>query len=320
MARDRRSSRVLARISASVLDDVAAVLHRVQLQQLVPARGRRRRCRIDVAALAARLGAEDVQLWYQMAVNGRRDLPLAPTPRAGFEMALLRMLAFRARRCRRSRGGARARRRLCASRPRTAADAPPAPRPPPRRRRCRCRCPPRHAARPAAPRPSVAAARPQAAIQPSALSPQPSPDVQSAPSPQPSAGSAPEHWSALIEPRSCSGPVGQLALHASLIGDRETVVRLALKPVHEHLARGLDASRSWSSASAPRSAAAIKVKFERDKGGAESPAEQRARTDTTRQQQARTPCAATRCVQSLMRDIRRAASSRRSSVRRAPIH
>ncbi|UUS15846.1 hypothetical protein NMB32_10260 [Stenotrophomonas sp. CD2] len=36
-----------------------------------------------------------MQLWYQMALNGRRDLPLAPSPRAGFEMAVLRMLAFR---------------------------------------------------------------------------------------------------------------------------------------------------------------------------------------------------------------------------------
>src|SRR5690606_5830545 len=34
-------------------------------------------------------------LWYQMALGGRRDLHLAPSPRAGFEMAVLRMLAFR---------------------------------------------------------------------------------------------------------------------------------------------------------------------------------------------------------------------------------
>ncbi|MDX1550429.1 MAG: DNA polymerase III subunit gamma/tau C-terminal domain-containing protein, partial [Lysobacter spongiicola] len=39
--------------------------------------------------------AELVQLWYQMALHGRRDLPLAPSPRSGFEMTVLRMLAFR---------------------------------------------------------------------------------------------------------------------------------------------------------------------------------------------------------------------------------
>jgi DNA polymerase-3 subunit gamma/tau len=38
---------------------------------------------------------EDVQLFYQTAILGRRDLPLAPDPRAGFRMTLLRMLAFR---------------------------------------------------------------------------------------------------------------------------------------------------------------------------------------------------------------------------------
>ncbi len=77
-----------------VLDAFADALHRVQVKQLVPtvqidADG------IDVDALAAQLRPELVQLWYQMALNGRRDLPLAPSARAGFEMAMLRMLAFR---------------------------------------------------------------------------------------------------------------------------------------------------------------------------------------------------------------------------------
>ncbi len=45
--------------------------------------------------LAERLSAEDVQLYYQMGIMSGRDLALAPDPRSGFEMALLRMLAFR---------------------------------------------------------------------------------------------------------------------------------------------------------------------------------------------------------------------------------
>ncbi|MEO8742539.1 MAG: DNA polymerase III subunit gamma/tau C-terminal domain-containing protein, partial [Lysobacteraceae bacterium] len=80
-----------------VLEDVAATLHRIQLQQLVPGAADDGGGSVDAdsAALAARLAPELVQLWYQMAINGRRDLPLAPSQRAGFEMALLRMLAFR---------------------------------------------------------------------------------------------------------------------------------------------------------------------------------------------------------------------------------
>ncbi len=76
-----------------VLEAVADGLHRIQVQQLVP--GAVAGEGLDVAAFAGRLRPEVVQLWYQMAVNGRRDLPLAPSPRAGFEMAVLRMLAFR---------------------------------------------------------------------------------------------------------------------------------------------------------------------------------------------------------------------------------
>src|SRR5699024_9831732 len=47
-----------------------------------------------VAELAAQLQPEDVQLFYQLAARGRRDLGLAPDARTGFEMTLLRMLAF----------------------------------------------------------------------------------------------------------------------------------------------------------------------------------------------------------------------------------
>jgi len=48
-----------------------------------------------VSALAAVIDPADVQLFYQIGLLGQRDLPLAPDPRSGFEMALLRMLAFR---------------------------------------------------------------------------------------------------------------------------------------------------------------------------------------------------------------------------------
>jgi DNA polymerase-3 subunit gamma/tau len=46
-------------------------------------------------ALAERFTPEDLQLYYQIGLTGRRDLPLAPEPRTGLEMVLLRMLAFR---------------------------------------------------------------------------------------------------------------------------------------------------------------------------------------------------------------------------------
>jgi len=81
---------------SGVLSEILNVLHRVAIAQALPegvdnGHGDRER----VLALAQALPAEDVQFYYQMGLIGRRDLPLAPDPRGGFEMVLLRMLAFR---------------------------------------------------------------------------------------------------------------------------------------------------------------------------------------------------------------------------------
>ncbi|PPE72981.1 DNA polymerase III subunit gamma/tau [Solimonas fluminis] len=78
----------------ALLNDLAGHLQRIAVLQLLP----NARAEDDDAALVElkdRLGREDVQLYYQIAVLGRRDMPWAPDPRMGFEMTLLRMLAFR---------------------------------------------------------------------------------------------------------------------------------------------------------------------------------------------------------------------------------
>ena len=67
--------------------------------------------RARLAALAGRLDPESVQLYYQIALQGREDLPLAPDEHGGFVMTLLRMLAFRPGRRRRRRIAARRRRK-----------------------------------------------------------------------------------------------------------------------------------------------------------------------------------------------------------------
>ena len=79
-----------------VLAELLNVLHRVAIAQALPeavdnGQGDRER----VLELARVLPSEDVQFYYQMGLIGRRDLPLSPDPRSGFEMVLLRMLAFR---------------------------------------------------------------------------------------------------------------------------------------------------------------------------------------------------------------------------------
>ena len=49
----------------------------------------------NVAPVKNLFTPEEIQLYYQIALIGRRDLPLAVTPKHGFEMIMLRMLAFR---------------------------------------------------------------------------------------------------------------------------------------------------------------------------------------------------------------------------------
>ncbi|MDJ0941126.1 MAG: DNA polymerase III subunit gamma/tau [Woeseiaceae bacterium] len=79
-----------------LLEDLARVLQRVAIIQVIGASEREDEFDTEeLQAIADELPAADVQLFYQTALVGRRDLHLAPDPRSGAEMALLRMLAFR---------------------------------------------------------------------------------------------------------------------------------------------------------------------------------------------------------------------------------
>jgi DNA polymerase-3 subunit gamma/tau len=81
---------------AQLLDQLAALFERVALKQLVPGFEGDELHRPELLArLAAQIAAEDLQLYYQTAILGRRDLALAPDARTGFRMTLIRMLAFR---------------------------------------------------------------------------------------------------------------------------------------------------------------------------------------------------------------------------------
>jgi DNA polymerase-3 subunit gamma/tau len=81
---------------AALLADILSVLQRVAIAGALPeAIDDTFGDRDAVVALAEKLPPEDVQLYYQIGLIGRRDLPLAPEPRGGFEMVMLRMLAFR---------------------------------------------------------------------------------------------------------------------------------------------------------------------------------------------------------------------------------
>lgn len=81
---------------AAVLDDITAILHRLAVAQMVPdAVDNSHGDRDMILALASRFTAEDVQLYYQIGIQGRGDMAHAPDLRSALEMTLLRMLAFR---------------------------------------------------------------------------------------------------------------------------------------------------------------------------------------------------------------------------------
>ncbi|SRR5579883_1095362 len=74
-----------------VLEELISFLHKIAIAQIVPdAMTKEER----VAAMAKRFSPEDVQIYYQIALLGRRDLAINPSPQQGFEMTMLRMLAF----------------------------------------------------------------------------------------------------------------------------------------------------------------------------------------------------------------------------------
>ncbi len=211
---------------AGTLDALALALHRIQVRQLVPdaAMGEEG---VDVAALATALHPELVQLWYQMALNGRRDLGYAPSPRSGFEMTLLRMLAFRPEASERS-GPARGAVADAGAPPRTTA-----------------------AARSPVPAPGVAATAARVS-EPGPPAPKPAKSepvrpVPSGPAATPTDAQSEiethgsrivtdgEHWLQLVSTCGLHGPPRLLAENAAFVAHRDGVLRLALTPEQAHL-------------------------------------------------------------------------------------
>jgi DNA polymerase-3 subunit gamma/tau len=77
----------------AVLAELLSDLHDMAVYQMTG--GQLEDIKPGMAELAQKFGKEDVQLYYQIALTGRRDLSGAPEPRVGFEMTMIRMLAFR---------------------------------------------------------------------------------------------------------------------------------------------------------------------------------------------------------------------------------
>jgi DNA polymerase III subunit gamma/tau len=199
---------------------------------------------------------EDLQLWYQVAVAGRRDLPLAPSERAGCEMVLLRMLAFRFA--------------APAGEPRAAAPAAP-----------RAASSSQSAAASPTPAAPSAAAGPVANAAPAAKAVSAARNAPVAPAPAPGS----DDWETMVEKMGLGGVTRQLARHCSLVSRDSSVVRLVIDPAHEFLATPAQQERLREGLS-EYLGAAVRLQLDFAKPSEETPADRERRAAAERQRRA----------------------------------
>ncbi len=252
---------------AQVLDELAGLLHRIQLRQLLAEAAPEEDA--GLGELATRIDPREVQLYYQIAVTARRDLPLAPTARVGFEMALLRMLAFA------PNGGAGG-----------------SPRPAPV---AASRAPAARPAAPNTPTPAPAAAQPRGVDRAAANATVDK--VAEAP-----AATGPlviDNWQGLLERAELGGPVGQLALHSVLLDVDGNLLRLGVKSAHEHFVAP-PLIELLGKRLGEVLGRLIRIRIETVQDTIESPADARARASASRQQEAHAGLQSDPAVQSLI--------------------
>lgn len=186
---------------ANTLDELLSYLHQISLAQFIPDGLLIEQTHAtEIKQLALQMKKEDVQLYYQIGLIGRRDLSLAPNPRVGFEMALLRMLAF-------TPSGA-------ATNTITTLKSQASPQPN------------------ANPRPQ-ANSSPQLIKQPITQPTQVAPTK--APQAIPTQAVSAEEWAKLIKTIGLKGPTLALAIHCSWAGITDETIRLTITPEHAPL-------------------------------------------------------------------------------------
>jgi len=294
---------------AGVLDDLATVLHRIQLIQLIPGY-REEEGDAGLAEIASRVAPEDIQLYYQIATTSRRELPMAPDARIGFEMALLRMFAFRPADA--GQG---------APSPSRAPVAAAQPQPQPRRAvedasaRAPQAAPQARQAPPTAASPSAMAAAPSGpAASPRARPPTAAEPRGAAPVPAEPAGSASPSaplvlgadglpdWHEVVERAKLRGPIGQLAQNSSLREIEGDTMVLVLQPQHLHLAVEPLVSQMEEKVSHALGKR-VRFRFIADRGNLGTPAEKRAQAASDAQANAEASMEADPLVQTLRRDF-----------------
>lgn len=199
----------------NVLVELLSLFHHMALAKKVPeALDDYVSEREAVLALSEQLSSEDLQLFYQIALIGRRDLSLAPDLRTGLEMVLLRMLSFRP-----ATAGAM-----------TPASSSPAPSSTQASPRPATSAPLSNASSPVSPPPKVAEPPPPAAAPPIAAPPAPQAAARPA-----AVNRDSRDWREILEGLPISGMVKQLAANCVLCEVTDRVISLSVDEGHKQL-------------------------------------------------------------------------------------
>lgn len=236
----------------SVLAELLRLLHRIAVLQMVPdAPVEDLIEREAVAALAARLTPEDVQLFYEIGTQGQRSLAFSPDPRSGLEMILLRMLAFRPEAAETGEVTPTARNKgaVSSSGERTKSSQKTVQKPAPR----------------------------QAAPKPESDSSNKEPKVDRA--------ARLADWAELVDKLQLGGLASQLAAHSVLGGWEGDELTLLLDPANKSLQTAM-ATERLQKALAEHLGQDVKLRIEVSEPASETPAQQQARRNEQRQQEA----------------------------------
>jgi len=76
---------------SNVLQDITSLFHQISIAQMLT---NHEQIASEILTLASQISAHDLQLFYQIAINGQKDLAYSPSEQIGLEMTLLRMIAF----------------------------------------------------------------------------------------------------------------------------------------------------------------------------------------------------------------------------------
>ena len=241
-----------------VLGEMVNTLHRIAVRQAVPGAADPDPDLTEACArLAERLSPEDVQLYYEIGLRGRRDLALVPDAKLGLEMAVLRMLAFTPHAGAAAaeagavqagvsnRAGAAGRSRAAAAPSGSAASA--------------------RSAATSVRTETPAAERSEVRLDPASMTPQ--------------------SWRAVVEKLDLTGLAGQLALHSNLVDSDTRRLKIELDPAHAALNTS-GAREMLGDALAQRLGSHVEIDVVLDAPSRETPAAERARDGASRRRAA----------------------------------